>query len=117
MIRSLVLILVDIPSAVNACAAMSPRVSANVDTLYCAPVVLRTNARGKGQPAVRIASGWSFHLLSSHIMFPLEVSQVLALDLGLTDEQYTIWTEMELGTFSVPLHCRKYVHSAHLLLC
>ena len=40
----------------------------------------------------------------------LEVSQSLALDLGLTDEQYSIWTEMELVSFSVLLNCRKYVH-------
>jgi hypothetical protein len=40
----------------------------------------------------------------------LEVSQSLALDLGLTDEQYNIWTEMEMASFSVLLSCRKYVH-------
>ena len=33
----------------------------------------------------------------------LEVSQSLALDLGLTDEQYSIWTEMEMVSFSVLL--------------
>ncbi|KAI0259086.1 hypothetical protein BC834DRAFT_974597 [Gloeopeniophorella convolvens] len=36
-----------------------------------------------------------------------QVSQPLALDLGLTDEQYSIWTEMEMVTFSVLLSCRK----------
>ncbi|KAH9056530.1 hypothetical protein EDB87DRAFT_1566420 [Lactarius vividus] len=36
-----------------------------------------------------------------------EVSQSLALNLGLTDEQFSIWTEMEMVTFSVLLHCRK----------
>jgi hypothetical protein len=40
----------------------------------------------------------------------LEVSQSLALDLGLTEEQYNIWTEMEMASFSVLLSCRKYVH-------
>jgi Ring finger domain len=40
----------------------------------------------------------------------LEVSQSLALDLGLTDEQYSIWTEMEMVSFSVLLYCRKCVH-------
>ncbi|KAI0273216.1 hypothetical protein BGY98DRAFT_1120058 [Russula aff. rugulosa BPL654] len=35
------------------------------------------------------------------------VSQSLALDLGLTDEQYSIWTEMEMAPFSVLLYCRK----------
>jgi hypothetical protein len=36
-----------------------------------------------------------------------EVSQSLALNLGLTDEQYRIWTEMEMVAFSVSLYCRK----------
>jgi len=36
-----------------------------------------------------------------------EVSQSLALNLGLTDEQFSIWTEMEMVVFSVLLHCRK----------
>ncbi|KAI9434828.1 hypothetical protein H4582DRAFT_1818325 [Lactarius indigo] len=35
------------------------------------------------------------------------VSQALALNLGLTDEQFSIWTEMEMVAFSVLLHCRK----------
>ncbi len=37
-----------------------------------------------------------------------EVSQNLALNLGLTDEQFSIWTEMEMVSFSVLLHCQKY---------
>jgi len=41
--------------------------------------------------------------------FSVEVSQSLALNLGLTDEQFSIWTEMEMVAFSVLLHCRKYV--------
>ncbi|KAH9984586.1 hypothetical protein BJV77DRAFT_966018 [Russula vinacea] len=36
-----------------------------------------------------------------------EVSQSLALNLGLTDKQYRIWTEIEMNAFSVPLNCRK----------
>jgi hypothetical protein len=43
-------------------------------------------------------------------MFPLDVSRSLALDLGLTDQQYSIWTEMEMAAFCVLLYCRKYVH-------
>ncbi|KAF8465621.1 hypothetical protein DFH94DRAFT_698777 [Russula ochroleuca] len=35
-----------------------------------------------------------------------EVSQSLALSLGLTDEQYSIWTEMEMVAFSILLYCR-----------
>ncbi|KAI9437328.1 hypothetical protein H4582DRAFT_1959355 [Lactarius indigo] len=36
-----------------------------------------------------------------------EVSQTLAQDLGLTDEQFDIWIELEMTSFSVLLHCRK----------
>jgi hypothetical protein len=43
----------------------------------------------------------------------LEVSRSLALDLGLTDEQYSIWIEMEMVSFSVLLYCRKYVYGIH----
>ena len=45
----------------------------------------------------------------------LEISQSLALDLGLTDEQFSVWSEMEMVAFSVPVHCRKYVYGVHLL--
>jgi len=44
-----------------------------------------------------------------HLMSFLEVSQSVAINLGLTDEQYNIWTEMELVSFSIVLYCRKYV--------
>ncbi|KAH9985051.1 hypothetical protein BJV74DRAFT_775971 [Russula compacta] len=36
-----------------------------------------------------------------------EVSQSLALNLGLTDEQFDIWVEMEMVAFAVLLFCRK----------
>ncbi|KAH9167937.1 hypothetical protein EDB89DRAFT_1644128 [Lactarius sanguifluus] len=36
-----------------------------------------------------------------------EVSQTLAQRLGLTDEQFDIWSELEMSSFSVLLHCRK----------
>jgi hypothetical protein len=49
-------------------------------------------------------------------MFSLEVSQSLALDLGLNEEQYGIWTEMEMAAFAILLDCRKYVHGVHPLL-
>ena len=42
------------------------------------------------------------------LMNVAEVSQSLALNLGLTEEQFKIWTEMEMVSFSVLLHCRKY---------
>ena len=47
-------------------------------------------------------------LLVKALMNVVEVSQSLALNLGLTDGQFTIWTEMEMVSFSVLLHCRKY---------
>jgi RING finger family protein len=43
----------------------------------------------------------------------LEISQSLALDLGLTDEQFSVWSEMEMVAFSVSVHCRKYVYGVH----
>ncbi|KAH9955863.1 hypothetical protein BC827DRAFT_1158069 [Russula dissimulans] len=36
-----------------------------------------------------------------------EVSQSVAIDLGLTDKQYDVWTDMEMVSFSVVLYCRK----------
>ncbi len=44
--------------------------------------------------------------------FCLEVSQSLALNLGLTDQQFSVWTEMEMVAFSILLHCRGYVRGA-----
>jgi hypothetical protein len=42
------------------------------------------------------------------IYFRSEISQAIALNLGLTEEQYNIWTEMEMVAFSVLLSCRKW---------
>jgi hypothetical protein len=78
-----------------------------------------TASKGKGKGAAggtcreRMAN--SPIIVSHHVS--LEVSEALALDLGLNDEQYSIWTEMEMAAFSILLHCRKYVHSVHALLC
>ena len=116
MIQSLVLVLVDTPSVANACADTSLRALKNIDSLYFAPLVLRVKVRERQQPAVSVANGGQRTLRLSHI-FSLEISQSLALDLGLNEEQYAIWVEMEMAPFSVLLHCRKYVHSVHLLLC
>src|ERR1700747_697924 len=68
-IQSLVLILVDIPSAANAFVDTSPRALANIDSLYYAPLVLRVKTKERMVPAVRDASGRSTSL-SSHIIFP-----------------------------------------------
>ena len=45
MTQSLVLILVDIPSAANACAGMSLCALMNIDSPYYVPVVLRIRER------------------------------------------------------------------------
>ncbi|KAH9028401.1 hypothetical protein EDB84DRAFT_277312 [Lactarius hengduanensis] len=55
------------------------------------PILCPTCAAGKGNG--RGATG--------------EVSQILAQDLGLTDEQFDVWIELEMSSFSVLLHCRK----------
>ena len=66
-----------------------------------------TASKGKG---TSVTGGT--RMLSSPLVKPLtdviEISQAIALDLGLTDEQLNIWTEMEMNSFSVLLHCRKY---------
>ena len=77
-----------------------------------------TANKGKGKEAAggTCRERMAISSFISHIMFPLEVSQALALDLGLTDEQYSIWTEMEMVTFSILLYCRKYVCCVRLPL-
>ena len=78
-----------------------------------------TASKGKGKDAAggtcreRMVNS---AIIVLHFVF-IEVSEALALDLGLNDEQYSIWTEMEMAAFSILLHCRKYVHSVHALLC
>ena len=42
-----------------------------------------------------------------------EVSQSLALNLGLTERQFSIWSEMEMVAFCVLVHCRRYVRHVH----
>jgi hypothetical protein len=70
-----------------------------------------TASKGKGK---EVAGGTccerSVNLVVISTYVSSEVSQSLALNLGLTDEQYSIWTEMEMVSFSVLLCCRKFVH-------
>ena len=75
-----------------------------------------TADKGKGKGAVGgTCCGLMVNLLI--IMFPLEISQSFALSLGkslgLTTVQFSIWTEMEMAAFSVPINCRKYVNTVH----
>jgi Ring finger domain len=76
-----------------------------------------TAGKGKGKAAAggTCREQWSTYPWLSHTFF-LEISQSLALDLGLNEEQYGIWVEMEMASFSVLLHCRKYVYSVRPLL-
>jgi hypothetical protein len=69
-----------------------------------------TAGKGKGKEAAGgTCCDRAVNLVIISHYVSLEVSQSLALDLGLTDEQYSIWTEMEMVSVSVPLYCRKYV--------
>ena len=70
-----------------------------------------TAGKGKGKEAVGgtcCERTINLVIISYHVS--LEVSQSLAQSLELTDEQYSIWTEMEMVSFSVLLYCRKYIH-------
>ena len=70
-----------------------------------------TAGKGKGKEAVGgTCCERTINLVIILYYVSLEVSQSLALDLELTDEQYSIWTEMELVSFFVLLYCRKYIH-------
>jgi hypothetical protein len=77
------------------------------------PILCPTCTAGKGK-GKETAGGTccerTVNLVIISCYVSLEVSQSLALDLGLTDEQYSIWTEMEMVSFSVLLYCRKYAH-------
>ncbi len=37
----------------------------------------------------------------------VEIMQNLVLEIGITQEQYEIWTEMEMAEFFVLLQCRR----------
>ena len=69
------------------------------------PTCVADKGKGKG---VTGGTRMLFPSLVTCLLNVVEVSQSLALDLGLTDEQFNIWTEMEMVSFSVLLHCRKY---------
>jgi len=111
-IHSPVLIPVDILFVANASADTSQRAWKNIDFLYSVPLALRTEARERIKLAVRLACGWSLQRLLTRAR-DSEISQSLVLNLGLTDEQFRIWTEMEMASHSILLHCRKYVCGSH----
>ena len=112
-IQSPALIPVDIHFAVNAFADTLSHASKSIDFLYNVPPVLRTRGRERSKLAVRVASRSQLAHPSRDLTS--EVSQSLALELGLTNEQFTTWTEMEMVAFSILLHCRMYVRLVHPL--
>jgi RING finger family protein len=73
-------------------------------------------SKGKGK---EVAGGTCCERMAIFIFIScyvsLEISQSLALDLGLTDEQFSVWSEMEMVAFSVPVYCRKYVYGVYPL--
>jgi Ring finger domain len=74
------------------------------------PILCPTCTAGKGKGKGVTGGTWqgpSYNRVEIHVMSPLEISQSIALNLGLTEQQYNIWTEMEMVAFSVLLSCRK----------
>ena len=80
------------------------------------PTCTASKGKGKGVAGGTCRDRMVNAPIVSHMFF-IEISQFIALNLGLTDEQYNIWTEMEMAPFSVLVHCRKYVYSFYPLLC
>ena len=79
------------------------------------PILCPTCSADKGKGKGVTGGRWKILLLLvKTLKNVVEVSQRLALDLGLTDEQFNVWTEMEMVTFSVLLHCRKYARGIYL---
>lgn len=66
-----------------------------------------TKGKGKGKIGGTCVAGEMRRRSGPSSDFPLEVSQSLAQNLGLTDKQHNIWMEMEMVPFSVLLHCRR----------
>ena len=80
------------------------------------PTCTANKSKGKGETGGNVSLPDSRSSVSSRDL-SLEISQSLALNLGLTNEQFSVWTEMEMAAFSVPLHCRKCVYGTHPFSC
>lgn len=48
--------------------------------------------------------------------YVIVIDNALIQQVGLSEEQFTKFTELELATFSIMIHCRRSVH-IHLLTC
>jgi hypothetical protein len=72
------------------------------------PILCPTCAAGKGKDKGNIGGMREIPSCNGPVSDTLlEVPQSLVLNLGLTNEQFSIWTEMEMAAISVLLHCRK----------
>ncbi len=90
------------------CGHITSRLNEHRFPILC-PTCTVSKGKGKGVAGcTRYKRTVNFVIISCYV--PLEVSQSLALDLGLTDKQYSIWIEMEMVSFSVLLNSRKYIH-------
>jgi len=89
------------------CECLRRHITARLDErrfpILC-PTCTANKSKGKGKTGGNVSLPDSRSSGSSRDL-SLEVSQSLALNLGLTNEQFSIWTEMEMAPFSVPLHC------------
>jgi hypothetical protein len=46
-------------------------------------------------------------MIDDGILSVVEVTRELVLDMGITNEQYEIWIDMEMSEFLVRLECRR----------
>ena len=77
---------------------VSARLSERIFPILCPTC---TAGKGKGKEAAGgTCCEWAVNLAIISRYPPLEISQSLALDLGLTKGQYSIWTEMEMVSLS-----------------
>jgi Zinc finger, C3HC4 type (RING finger) len=80
------------------------------------PILCPTCTAGKGKGNGKTGGTCVCLQIGTRSDDSVEVSQSLALNLGLTEMQFSIWSEMEIAEFSVPIHCRRYVRCVHSLL-
>ena len=84
------------------------------ERIFPIPCPTCTAGKGKGKEAAGgTCCEWAVNLVIISRYVSLEISQSLALDLGLTKEQFSVWTEMEMVSSSVSLYCQKYVYGIH----
>jgi RING-type zinc-finger len=55
----------------------------------------------------RYAEDWRQFLTDDGILSVVEVTRALVLDIGISEEQYETWVEMEMLEFLIRLQCRR----------